>query len=64
MEDDGIGPHTYEWMSSGTPSVLMSLFGNGFLMFFPCAHPLHTPSWSPLSSGKPVTALHMYGGTL
>ena len=64
MEDDGIGPHTYEWMSSRTPSVLLSCFEKGFLIFFPCAHPLHTPLWSPLSSGKPVTALHMYGSVL
>jgi hypothetical protein len=64
MEDDGIGPHTSEWMISRTPFVLLSLFGNRFFMFFPCAHPFHTPLSSPLSFGKPVTALHMYGSTL
>jgi hypothetical protein len=64
MEDDGIGPHTSEWMSFRTPSILLSLFGNGFLMFFPCAHPLHMPLWSALSFGKPVTDFHMYGSAL
>jgi hypothetical protein len=64
MEDDAIGPHTYKWMSSRTHSVLMSLFENGFLMFLPCAHPLHMPLWSPLSYGKPVTPLHMYVSAL
>jgi hypothetical protein len=64
MEDDGIGPHTSEWMSSMTPFVLLSLFENRFLMFFPCVHPLHMPLWSPLSSGKLATALHMYGSAL
>jgi hypothetical protein len=64
MEDDDIGPHTSGWMSSRTPSVLLSLFGNGFLIFFPCVYPLHMPLWSPFSSGKPVTAFHMYGSAL
>ena len=36
--------HTYECTISSIPLTLLSLLGNVFFTFFPCAHPLQTPS--------------------
>jgi hypothetical protein len=51
----GIGPHTYEFIRSNIPFDLLSLLGKGFLILFPSAHPLHTPSCTDCNFGMPTT---------
>ena len=43
-ELDDMGPQKFEWIISSIPFALLSLLGNVFFTFFPCAHPLQIPS--------------------
>ena len=46
--------HKSKWINSNTPSDLLSLLEKAILVYFPKAHPLHTPLCFVLKSGKPV----------
>ena len=63
-ELEDMGPHTSECIISIIPLALLSLLGNVFFAFFPCAHPLQMPSWFYWISGNDDTTLLSIGSVM
>ena len=59
---EGIKLHTSECIRYNISFGFVSLFGNGFFIFFPFAHPLHIPSWSVFMFGILATTFLTCGG--